>query len=66
MNNDREAPQSDEDGLEKVRNVASSRGIIHECDLQHLHYMKAVIKETMRLHLGLQLINLNLSGAKIL
>lgn len=34
---------------EEVRNIAVSRGTVEESDLQHLHYMKAVIKETMRL-----------------
>lgn len=35
---------------EEVRKIASGRGTVEESDLQHLHYMKAVIKETMRLH----------------
>ncbi|XP_002515012.2 tryptamine 5-hydroxylase [Ricinus communis] len=35
---------------EEVRMIASGNGKVDESDLQHLHYMKAVIKETMRLH----------------
>ncbi|KAB1201180.1 Cytochrome P450 71A9 [Morella rubra] len=35
---------------EEVRNIASSTGKVEESHLQHLHYLKAVIKETMRLH----------------
>lgn len=35
---------------DEVRNVASSLGKVEESHLQHLHYLKAVIKETMRLH----------------
>ena len=35
---------------EEVRNVASSLGKVEESHLQHLHYLKAVIKETMRVH----------------
>ncbi|WCJ38657.1 cytochrome P450 family 71 subfamily B polypeptide 35 [Euphorbia peplus] len=35
---------------QEVRNIASGKGTIDESDLLHLHYMKAVIKETMRLH----------------
>ncbi|KAJ6323559.1 hypothetical protein OIU76_010960 [Salix suchowensis] len=43
-------PREMKTALEEVRKVASSRGMIDERDLQNLHYMKAVIKETMRLH----------------
>lgn len=35
---------------DEVRQIAASKGKVEESDLQHLHYMKAVIKETMRLH----------------
>ncbi|XP_065874442.1 tryptamine 5-hydroxylase-like [Euphorbia lathyris] len=35
---------------QEVRNIAFQKGRIDESDLPHLHYMKAVIKETMRLH----------------
>ncbi|CAN4126442.1 unnamed protein product [Withania somnifera] len=35
---------------DEVRKIAGNRGKVEEFDLQHLHYMKAVIKETMRLH----------------
>ncbi|KAK4359254.1 hypothetical protein RND71_021483 [Anisodus tanguticus] len=35
---------------DEVRKIASNRGKVEESDLQHLHYMKAVIKETMPLH----------------
>lgn len=35
---------------EEVRNIASSAGKVEESHLQHLHYLKAVIKETLRLH----------------
>ncbi|PON39712.1 Cytochrome P450, E-class, group I [Parasponia andersonii] len=35
---------------EEVRKTASSAGKVEESHLQHLHYMKAVVKETMRLH----------------
>ncbi|GAV80372.1 p450 domain-containing protein [Cephalotus follicularis] len=35
---------------EEVRKVASSSGKVDESHLQYLHYLKAVIKETMRLH----------------
>ncbi|KAM3281918.1 tryptamine 5-hydroxylase-like [Capsicum chacoense] len=34
----------------EVREIAGNKGKVEESDLQHLHYMKAVIKETMRLH----------------
>ncbi|NP_001234847.2 cytochrome P450 71 family protein [Solanum lycopersicum] len=34
----------------EVRKIVANRGKVEEFDLQHLHYMKAVIKETMRLH----------------
>lgn len=35
---------------DEVRKIIGSKGKVEESDLQHLHYMKAVIKETMRLH----------------
>ncbi|KAG6654855.1 tryptamine 5-hydroxylase-like [Carya illinoinensis] len=35
---------------EEVRNIASSTGKFEESHLPHLNYLKAVIKETMRLH----------------
>ncbi|KAG5584989.1 hypothetical protein H5410_045423 [Solanum commersonii] len=35
---------------DEVREIAANKGKVEEFDLQHLHYMKAVIKETMRLH----------------
>ncbi|KAL3511394.1 hypothetical protein ACH5RR_030797 [Cinchona calisaya] len=35
---------------EEVRQIAASKGRVEETDLQHLHYLRAVIKETMRLH----------------
>ncbi|XP_016442246.1 tryptamine 5-hydroxylase-like [Nicotiana tabacum] len=35
---------------DEVRKIAGNKGKVKESDLQHLHYMKAVIKETMRLH----------------
>ncbi|KDP26737.1 hypothetical protein JCGZ_17895 [Jatropha curcas] len=35
---------------EEVRKIASGKGMVDENDLQHLHYMKALIKESMRLH----------------
>lgn len=34
----------------EVREIAGNKGKVEEVDLQHLQYMKAVIKETMRLH----------------
>lgn len=35
---------------DEVRKIAGNKGKVEESDLQHLHYMRAVIKETMRLH----------------
>ncbi|EXB82436.1 Cytochrome P450 71A1 [Morus notabilis] len=35
---------------EEVRKIVGSTGKVDESHLQHLHYMKAVVKETMRLH----------------
>ncbi|KAK2972209.1 hypothetical protein RJ640_030754 [Escallonia rubra] len=35
---------------DEVQKVAGSKGEVEESHLQHLHYLKAVIKETMRLH----------------
>ena len=35
---------------EEVRKIACSAGTVDESHLQHFHYMKAVVKETMRLH----------------
>ncbi|XP_059305292.1 tryptamine 5-hydroxylase-like [Lycium ferocissimum] len=35
---------------DEVRQITANRGKVEESDLQRLHYMKAVIKETMRLH----------------
>ncbi|KAK3013124.1 hypothetical protein RJ639_008547 [Escallonia herrerae] len=35
---------------DEVQKVAGSNGEVEESHLQHLHYLKAVIKETMRLH----------------
>lgn len=35
---------------EEVRQIAGSKGKVEECDLQHLHYLRSVIKETMRIH----------------
>lgn len=35
---------------EEVRKIVGSSGKVDESHLQHLHYMKAVVKETMRLH----------------
>lgn len=35
---------------EEVRRVVGDKGIVDESDLQHLHYLKQVIKETLRLH----------------
>ncbi|XVF02651.1 hypothetical protein REPUB_Repub04eG0192700 [Reevesia pubescens] len=35
---------------EEVRSIASKAGKVDEIHLQHLHYIKAAIKETMRLH----------------
>ncbi|KAK4342657.1 hypothetical protein RND71_038473 [Anisodus tanguticus] len=34
----------------EVRKIAANRGKVEESDLQHLRYLKAVTKETMRLH----------------
>ncbi|KAH0455899.1 hypothetical protein IEQ34_015931 [Dendrobium chrysotoxum] len=35
---------------EEVRQVAGDKGLVEESDLQHLPYLKQVIKETLRLH----------------
>ncbi|XP_059657768.1 tryptamine 5-hydroxylase-like [Cornus florida] len=35
---------------DEVRKIAGSEGSVEESHLQHLHYLKSVIKETMRLH----------------
>ncbi|KAL0912101.1 hypothetical protein M5K25_018050 [Dendrobium thyrsiflorum] len=35
---------------EEVRRVVGDKGMVEESDLQHLPYLKQVIKETMRLH----------------
>ncbi|KAG9451845.1 hypothetical protein H6P81_004749 [Aristolochia fimbriata] len=35
---------------EEVRRVVSGKPKVEESDLHHLHYLKSVIKETMRLH----------------
>ena len=35
---------------EEVRQIVAYKGKVEESDLQHLHYLRAVIKETMRLH----------------
>ncbi|XP_071926449.1 tryptamine 5-hydroxylase-like [Coffea arabica] len=35
---------------DEVRQIAASKGRVQESDLPHLHYLRAVIKETMRLH----------------
>ncbi|XP_052181447.1 6,7,8-trihydroxycoumarin synthase-like [Diospyros lotus] len=35
---------------EEVRNIAGDKGVIHETDLQNLPYLKAAVKETLRLH----------------
>ncbi|KAM6562423.1 hypothetical protein CsatB_022421 [Cannabis sativa] len=35
---------------QEVRKIASAAGKVDESQLQYLHYMKAVVKETMRLH----------------
>ena len=35
---------------QEVRNIASGEGKLEDTHLHQLHYMKAVIKETMRLH----------------
>ncbi|KAH7515028.1 hypothetical protein FEM48_Zijuj11G0152700 [Ziziphus jujuba var. spinosa] len=43
-------PKVMKNAQEEVRKVASETGKVNETHLQHLHYMKAVVKETMRLH----------------
>ncbi|KAK8940877.1 Cytochrome P450 71B36 [Platanthera zijinensis] len=35
---------------EEVRRVVGGKGVLEESDLQHLHYLKMVINETLRLH----------------
>ncbi|GJR16119.1 cytochrome P450 71A1-like protein, partial [Tanacetum coccineum] len=34
----------------EIRGITESKGEVEEGDLHHFHYLKAVIKETMRLH----------------
>ncbi|XP_022776235.1 cytochrome P450 71A1-like [Durio zibethinus] len=43
-------PEMMKKAQEEVRSIACKAGRVDESHLQHLHYIKAAIKETMRLH----------------
>ncbi|XP_073127525.1 cytochrome P450 83B1-like [Henckelia pumila] len=42
-------PQAMKKAQEEVRNVVGAKGVVDEDDIQHLPYLKAIIKETLRL-----------------
>ncbi|PAN11703.1 hypothetical protein PAHAL_2G208000 [Panicum hallii] len=43
-------PRALKKAQDEVRRVVGSKGLVEESDLGELHYMRAVIKETLRLH----------------
>ncbi|XP_020082497.1 cytochrome P450 71A1-like isoform X3 [Ananas comosus] len=43
-------PQAMEKAQEEVRSLVGSKGKVEESDIDQLHYLKCVVKETMRLH----------------
>ncbi|GKV43500.1 hypothetical protein SLEP1_g50788 [Rubroshorea leprosula] len=49
-------PEAMKKAQEEVRNVASGDGKVEERNLQHFHYIKAAIKEAMRLHPSVSLL----------
>ncbi|KAK8969313.1 Cytochrome P450 71B36 [Platanthera guangdongensis] len=43
-------PSAMKKAQEEVRRVVGDKSVVEESDLQHLHYLKMVIKESLRLH----------------